>query len=127
MLNLLRSFAGVTVFSVACASLGYSFIRTFRIDESINPTTSLAQSALLVTAFLVGHGVFSLIFLALGGLYQLTSIHVALILLIGLMAGFRHIKKILQTIFSRDSFQFTNKPDNKNNGLILWLSRHFTL
>jgi hypothetical protein len=127
IVNLLGSLAGVGVFSVACTSLGIFVAAKLKIDNIANSRTAFTSLALLATEFLIGQGLFSLIFLTLGGLYQLTPIYVILILAIGFLLGFRYVKSSLLNAFRDKRFSFNESVDRRTEKLIVWLSMSILL
>lgn len=116
--ELLRAAAGIAVFSLAAISLGLFMFKLFKIEANTDGSTMLGRLALAATAFLVGHGVFSLIFLTLAAQYQLTPAYTGLILLIGLSSGIGLVKRsLLAPLEGRES---TEQPTNVRDGIILW-------
>ena len=90
--NLIWSFVGITIFSLACISLGAFVAWVSRIRDQHDAPTALTRLAFLATEFLVGNGIFSLIFLALAGLFQITPFYVISILAVGSLLGAHQLK-----------------------------------
>ena len=109
--DLVRSLAGVILFSLACLSLGLSFLRKW-----IQPQVS--QLGLGVTAFLVGEILYSLVFLTMISLYRLTPVFVASVLLLGFLAGFPALKAFLAQ-WSPSRGLFTDSQSSERAILIL--------
>lgn len=122
VINFLQALVGVVIFSFACISLGALIISAFTIGTVQQPSTLLTGLALLGTAFLIGHGLFSLIFLTLGGVYQLTAKYVILLLLIGSLFGLYDVNKIFLTPFLNGDFKFSESRYSKRDYVTLWLS-----
>jgi hypothetical protein len=118
LFNLLLSCAGIASFSIACISLGIFLAGIFRIDRPANPSL-ITQLAFLATQFLLGHGVFSLIFLTFGALYKLTPLTVILILVLGFVLGLGQIKNNIPTF---PSGTIADTSQDKLGNLIFRLS-----
>lgn len=123
LFNFLWSFIGVMSFSLAFTSLGSFIVKTSSIgNRLLKPSTTITELTLLATNFLIGHGVFSLIFLALSGIYQLTSTHVVLLLLIGALSGFNQTMKAVQGIFTDWSTKLREITEDRWIKAIIFLS-----
>ena len=94
------SLAGMLLFSLACISLGSSIAKALGVSNISRPQTLLQGLALLATEFLLGNGLFSLVFLTLSSLYQLTAAYVILLLVLGALVGAGAMKRNLQEVFS---------------------------
>ncbi len=88
--NLLFAFAGVGIFTFACTSLGAFLSRLTDLEKIIASQTSML--IYLATCFLLGNGIYSLVFLTVAGLYKINSTIVGLSLMIGILIGFRALK-----------------------------------
>ena len=91
-INLLGAFVGVVLFSIAYVSLGLFVIKSLNGKIFERLPSDLARSAYLGTGFLVGHGIFSLLFITLAGLYRITSTEVIISLSLGFLLGLRQLK-----------------------------------
>jgi hypothetical protein len=120
--NLLRSFAGIAIFFAACTSFGIFVVRKIRIDNIPNSLTPFTRMALRATEFLIGYGLFSFIFLILGGLYQITPEYIILILLIGSLLGVDQIRNILPKAIAHVNFNYWWKREVNRNKAILLLA-----
>ena len=116
IVNLLYSFSGVIVFSFACLSLGVLVIKISKIKNTSALITPLSGLALVSTQFLLGHGILSLIFLTLGGLYKLTPLSAIIILALGLFSGLGQLKNSFQGILQQ------GKLENHRHKTIFWLA-----
>lgn len=116
VVNLLLAFMGIVIFSLSCISLGSFLAKYIGIDSRAGLTTSLSGLAQFATKFLLGQGIFSLIFLTLGGMYKLTPLTIVIILVIGFLPGLYPLKKNFQDFFKQDNF------DNRKDKTIFWLS-----
>lgn len=85
-IDIVGALAGVIIFSLSCLSFGMGILHAWIRKFQPSPL------ALGVTAFLSGEIFYSLLFLAIISLYQLTPVFVGLSLLIGFLAGFPAIK-----------------------------------
>ena len=118
--NLLLAFAGVSIFSAACISLGSFFAMKAGYDKTSNAVTSLTRLALLATEFLIGHGLFSIVFLTLGAVYRLTPLYVILILFAGFALGFRQFRDQLGGAFTAVRSRL-RALETTSDRVILWL------
>ena len=89
ILSFLLAFTGVTIFSLACLSLGSFVLHRTRIDRAFESKTELSGLTLAATGFLIGHGIFSVVFLTLGILYRLTPFLVILVLVVSFLVGIK--------------------------------------
>jgi hypothetical protein len=120
LLNFLLSVLGITLFSAACILFGSLFIKAFQVHKKDDYTSSLSSwFALLGTAFLLGHGMFSLIFLTLASLYKLTPLYTGLVLITGSLAGIINGKKVFPSPFSLFKLAVGKFHNDKNNLLFL--------
>jgi hypothetical protein len=79
LLNILTSLGGISIFSLACLSLGMGLLKSM--------VKSAPDLALSITAFVLGEIIFSLTFLLLINLNWLTPASVIIILLVGFLTG----------------------------------------
>lgn len=121
-INLFLAFIGAAIFSLACITLGGFVFRKIRIGSTFDAKTGLAGLALMATEFLIGHGIFSVIFLTLGALYDLTPWIVTLVLAVGFLAGVRTIKGSLMEAYGSLKFLLLEMPAGKWEIAIVWLS-----
>jgi hypothetical protein len=92
--DIILSFAGIAVFTLSNLSMGFAILRLIKIEMGPEQTVSLsARTAFLGTAFVVGHGVLSLIFMTLALQGWLTPFIVGTFLLAGFLAGFGMAKR----------------------------------
>jgi hypothetical protein len=121
LFNLLRSFTGMVIFSLACTSLGAFVTEKLKIPNISLPSNVHAGLASLATAFLIGNGIFSLIFLVLSGLFQLTPAYVILLLLIGGLLGVRQMKTSVPEMVSGLLSRFRELFENPQTRFIVFL------
>jgi len=96
-IDLIWSFVGLLFFSAACTSLGVFVMEKIEINREAVSTTVLEKLAFLATGFLIGHAIFSSIFLLFSGLYKIVPAHTILLLSVGLLVGVRSaLKRFLQ-------------------------------
>ena len=119
--NIIEAFFGVALFSLACISLGAIFIFLLWDEKNDGFQTKPARPILIGSAFLIGSGLFSIIFLILGGLYKLTAVYVIAIALGGLILGFRSFIKLIKTHSEDHSFNLFERTKNSDS-LVYWLS-----
>ena len=121
--DLFQAFMGIIIFFAACVSLGSIFTKAIERQEKEKsiPTVStwLAQ---LGTAFLLGHGLFSLIFLALASLYRITPAYAAIILIVGTLMGTSSIGKVLPPPPNIATIKFYEHRKNKSFNIILLIT-----
>lgn len=115
-INLLQAIAGILIYSTACISLGLFITKATGLDTISNASLFLSKLSQLATCFLLGSGIFSLIFLSLGGLYKLTPPIVASILAIGIISGLNQLKTTFQKM------PLPDKLRNNKDKIIFWLS-----
>jgi hypothetical protein len=121
--ELILSLAGMLFFYNACISLGLVITRSLNPNDAARSrVTPLENAALLNTNFLVGQGIFSLIFLSLGGLYKLTALHVFFALSLGLLLGWRQLTSAMKSTFSSIQVKGNEITLTKTGKTILWLS-----
>jgi hypothetical protein len=119
--NLLLALAGVSIFSGACISLGRFVARQAKFGTMLNSATALTRLAFLATEFLIGHGLFSIFFLMLGLLYQLTPLSVMLILVAGFAIGFWPIGNNFSRAYGEVKSMLKELPAAKSDKLVVWL------
>ena len=118
-IDLLRAVAGIGVFSFACISLGLFIIKPLKIEAVAGNSATLARLAYAATALLVGHGIFSLIFLTLAARCKLTPIYTGVILLIGLLSGLGILKNTVTVPLGNEN---PGEPTaSKRDKTIAWL------
>ena len=118
--NIIGALFGVALFSLACISLGTIFT-SLLWDEKSDISNKPARPILIGSAFLIGSGILSIIFLTLGGLYKLTPAFVIAITLGGLLLGLRSFMKLIKTHAEDHSFNLFEGTDN-NARLVYGLS-----
>jgi hypothetical protein len=82
----------------------------------------LIQLARSGTAFLIGQGLLSIVFLILAEFNQLTPFHIVLILLAGFGIGIWPLYKIISKSSIKDFFSLFRKSDHKNDKVFIWLA-----
>jgi hypothetical protein len=120
--NLVLSFIGIIAFSAACTSLGAFAVKISKVDFIARYLTGYDSLAYLATEFLIGHGLFSIIFLTLGGLSQLKPAYGVSLLLLGFLLGIREIKKTTGNAFAETYAEYKKLTGNKWNRTIILLS-----
>jgi hypothetical protein len=92
--NIALSIVGISVFTLVFVSTGTAILRLFRVEKDQEQSDSMLDLlAYLGTAFLVGSGSFSLIFMTLALQGWLKPSLTATILLMGFLTGIGKIKK----------------------------------
>jgi hypothetical protein len=119
--NILGALIGVALFSLACISLGAVFTSLFWDEKKDNFLSRPARPILIGSAFLIGSGIFSAIFLILGGLYKLLPFYIVSILLAGLVLGVRSFIKLIKIHSENHSFNLFKETRNSDR-LVYWLS-----
>ena len=94
LIDTLKSFLGMVFFGVSCVSLGMRLAGIFHLDEVVKNDAHPMRGALLPTYFLIGNAVFSLVFLTLASLSNLSPIHSVIILSLGLLSGLAQFRKL---------------------------------
>jgi hypothetical protein len=120
LLQFLGSLGGITIFSIACISLGKFIAQIFKINDKSSPHTALSKLAILSTDFILGSGTFSIIFLVVAGLGSLTPFGTALVLLAGFLLGFQDFIRAIPTMFEKNTM-IPLAPET-NGKVILWMS-----
>ncbi|MFT3894639.1 MAG: hypothetical protein QM730_23670 [Anaerolineales bacterium] len=120
--NLAQAFIGLLVFSCACISLGKFTQKALKIELPILPSTGLTRLAIICTDFLVGQGLYSLVFLAFAGTHKLTSMYVYILLLAGILSGFGQLKRSVLELFTKSSAVADEKPARTIYKFIYWSS-----
>jgi hypothetical protein len=82
--NLCFAFIGITMYAMACVSFGMRIINFLKTTKMLFYQEPLVM---LSTQFLLGNGIFSLIFLGMASFYSLSSLGIAIIFLAGLLSG----------------------------------------
>ena len=119
--NIIRAFFGVALFSLACISLGAIFTSLLWNEKNDDIPSRPARPILIGSAFLIGSGLFSIIFLTLGGLYKLTPAYVIAITLGGLILGIRSFVKLIKSRAEDGGFDLFEGTENSAR-LVYWLS-----
>ena len=121
-INLLRSFTGVIFFSAACTSIGIYVATKLKINSLLSSSTGLSGLTFLATGFLIGNGLFSLIFLTLSGTYRLTPAYIVIILCSACIVGFSSLKNSIPNILIEVKSNFKERTKLKTSKIIMWLS-----
>lgn len=103
-IDLAAAILGVSIFTLACLSLGSVLLDWLLARLNRQAAANLARPIRLATAFLIGSGVFSIFFLTLGAAYKLTSVSVLIILTIGTLAGIRSLISSLKATAEDSAF-----------------------
>jgi len=119
--NILGAFLGTVLFSLTCISLGSVFILSLLDGKNNNLLMKPARPVFIGSAFLIGSGLFSFIFLTLAGLYKLTPTFVVAIMLGGAILGFPSFTKLFKTRLADHSFDLFEEAKNSER-LIFGLS-----
>lgn len=119
--NILGAFFGVVLFSLACVSLGAVFTSLLWGEKKSNISTKPSRPILLATAFLIGSGIFSTVFLILSEIYKLTPAVVITTTLVGFVLGIRSLIRLFKGHSEDHNFNIFESPKN-SGGIIFWLS-----
>ncbi len=116
--NLLISFFEILLFSIVCIATGILPVSIlFSFDENnLNKSTTIL--AMLGSSFLVGHWIYSTIFLFLAALHILTPKLVAGVLILGGMLGAYPTIKVLRLFKKKNE----RRLPEKDYRIIYWLS-----
>jgi len=120
--NILWAFIGVIIFSAVCISVGGFLLQLLKYLPDESTPSRPAQFAFLATAFSIGQGLLSIIFLTLAGFHQLTPLYVILVLAIGFGVGIRPISRFIAKSKIRKILNPFDKSDNKVYRTIIWLT-----
>ncbi|MFN8461366.1 MAG: hypothetical protein U0X93_06300 [Anaerolineales bacterium] len=121
ILAFLFSLVGIIIFSAACTSLGSFIVSRTNLEDRATPLHGLSMAALIATEFLIGHGIYSTIFIVLGIAQQITPVNVAILLAAGLLAGFAQLKKSLLKAITESWAGLRNALAKREDRLILVL------
>ncbi len=119
--SIIMALFGVALFSAACISLGAVFMFLLHDEKTDSSLPQAGPFILIGSAFLIGSGLFSIIFLTLGGLNQLTPLYMIAITLGGFVLGLRSLIRLIKTVAEDQSFRLFEETTN-TGGLIYWLS-----
>ena len=93
--DIILSVTGITIFTVANLSVGLVSLKLIRINNWLKQSESNSNRlAYLGTAFLVGHGFFSLLFMTLGMIGWLKPIITGTAVTLGLLLGLVFLQKM---------------------------------
>ena len=112
-LDVLAAFTGLIFFSLAATSLGFFLMRISKLNKTLNLSPTLP---ILATYFLVGHGILSLVFYTLAGLYKITSPITVFILLVALLSGAKGLITTIKALFHLP------RLENKQEQILFWVS-----
>jgi hypothetical protein len=90
--DLLPAYAGAVLFTLACASVGSIFINLAFREKQAPPSERIGR---LITAFILGEIVFSVVLIGLGMAAQFTPRNTAIVVLIGGAAGIMPLGKFI--------------------------------
>jgi hypothetical protein len=122
LLHLILAFLGVSIFSLACLSMGSGVLYKTRVDHSFESNNRLSGLAFAATGFLIGHGIFSVIFLTLGALYKLSPLIVVVVLAAGFLTGIGTLRKSLGEAQKSLRAWFREMPSGRWEKTVVWLS-----
>lgn len=122
LVNLIWSFGRMVIFSLVCTGLGAYVSGKMRIRSQTNSPSTLMMLALLATEFTIGNGLFSLILLALAGLYKITAAYIVLLLAIGSLLGAKQLQNNIQKVLSGIASRSKQLSENRWSRMILILS-----
>ncbi len=108
---------GVAAYSICCGFLGLFIGSLIKIDQT-NLEEPHSKAAIIVTQFLVGQSVFSLILLVYASIYKLTPFLTGITFLLGFLLGAFKIKNV---------FSYTGKHINFNGASKLILALATTI
>ncbi len=94
--DLIYSLTGIIIYAICSISLGIFITNTAQFTRN-NLEDFYFNIALVATQFLIGHAVFSLVFLTYATLFQLTPTSVVITLSLGLLTGATKIRKTITT------------------------------
>lgn len=120
--NLLWAFWGAIIFSIICAITGMFLLPLFKDHPDANTSPKLTTLAFLGTAFTIGQGLLSIVFFTLATFNQLTTLHVILVLALGLAIGIHPISKSISLSQLKSVFNPLGKSGNGIDRVIIWLS-----
>jgi hypothetical protein len=120
--NLLWAVIGVTIFSSICISAGSFSLLFLKNHINANNSSRLTFLALLGTAFSIGQGLLSVVFFGLARFNQLTSLHVIMVLAIGIGIGIYPISDIFTKSQIEKTFNPFEKTDSAPDKAIIWLN-----
>ena len=103
-LDLAVAILGVSIFTLACLSLGSVLLDWLLVRRNRQTPDVLARPVRLATAFLLGSGVFSIFFLTLGAAFKLTTVSVLIILAFGTLTGIRSLVTSLKATAEDSAF-----------------------
>ncbi len=84
--------------------------------------STLSRLAHLGTAFSIGQGLLSIVFLTLAEFNQLTPFHVVLVLVVGFGVGIHPISKFISKSPIKKFFDPFNTPNSETDRAIIWLT-----
>ncbi len=121
LVGIVGAFLEILLFSFACISFGSFFVLLLQDKSADQPFGGSTRPVLISSAFLAGGGVFSIIFLALVGLYKITPFYIILIMAGGLVLGSGSLMKLVSFhVDKRDLIPFAEI--RKSGRLFFWLS-----
>lgn len=94
LLDILTAFLGTTFFGISCVSLGMTIFKVFRLNNMLANIVRPHIVVLIPTYFLIGNMVFSLVFLTLASLTNLSVMHSAFLLGLGILSGLGQFRKL---------------------------------
>lgn len=121
ILAFLFSLVGIIIFSAACTSLGSFIVSRTNLEGGATHPSNLSKIAIIATEFLIGHGIYSTIFIVLGIAHQITPVNVAILLAAGLLTGFAQLKKSLPKVITESWAGLRNAAAKREDRLILVL------
>jgi hypothetical protein len=106
--DLFVSFVGIIIFLTSITALGAFIVRLLKFKDTLLELTVSNILAVLGTEFLIGHGILSLILIALGSLHEITPPYIISILVLSFLLGCiplaKTIRELHRHITSKNSF-----------------------
>ena len=122
-IDLMGSFTIAVLFSFCCISLGAFLIWHFVKNEAVpEPLTFSAWVAIVCTAFLAGHALFSLIFILLGVLHLFTVAFLLPLMLLGFIIGLPFARKMLALLPAQKNLELLEAYKRNDYRLMFILS-----
>lgn len=90
----LIAFLGMAFYGASCISLGLRFSSFLHTDGISSKNTHLGQGVFLITCFLIGNTLYSIVFLAVASLSDLSTGQSVTILCFGFLSGLTKFKKV---------------------------------
>jgi hypothetical protein len=92
--DMLSAILGMFFFAISCISLGARLANIRNIEKALIAYTNSQRGILIATYFLMGNAIFSIIFLTVASLAQISKGYSLLILVIGFLSGLTKLKSV---------------------------------